>query len=104
MAAAEHNVWVGGKWYGPSYPAAGDIPEELLGGAELDLDGPDFDELDPDDPAAAPSDPTPPPKAGPGSGKAAWATYAEAFGVEVPADASRDDIVEACEAAGVATS
>lgn len=42
-----------------------------------------------------------PPRAGKGSGKEAWAAYAEANGVEVDADASRDDIIAACEAAGV---
>lgn len=43
----------------------------------------------------------PPAKAGKGSGKEAWADYAEAHGVSVSDDASRDEIIAACESAGV---
>lgn len=39
--------------------------------------------------------PEEPPKAGPGSGAAAWRDYAEQIGVEVPEDASRDEIINA---------
>lgn len=42
----------------------------------------------------------PPPKAGRGSGKEAWAAYAEKLDVDVDADATRDDIVAAVAAAG----
>lgn len=49
------------------------------------------------------TDLTAPPKDGSGSGKAAWHTYAAAIGVEVPADASRDDVIAAIEAAGKPT-
>lgn len=42
-----------------------------------------------------------PPKGGAGSGMQAWAAYAASKGVEVPEDASRDDIIAACQAAGV---
>lgn len=45
----------------------------------------------------------PPPKAGRGSGTEAWATYATANDVIVEDDAGRDDIIAACEAAGVPT-
>lgn len=44
-----------------------------------------------------------PPKGGPGSGKEAWAAYAAANDVDVPEDATRDDIIAACESAGVKT-
>jgi hypothetical protein len=42
-----------------------------------------------------------PPRAGAGSGKDAWRDYAAANGVQVADDATRDDIIAACEAAGV---
>lgn len=38
--------------------------------------------------------PVAPPRSGPGSGVQAWRTYAETLGVDVPDDASRDDIVD----------
>lgn len=44
----------------------------------------------------------PPPQGGPGSGLKAWAAYAKKHDVEVKADSSRDDIIEALEKAGVA--
>lgn len=40
-----------------------------------------------------------PPKTGKGSGLANWLTYAESLGVDVPEDASRDDVIAAVEAA-----
>jgi hypothetical protein len=45
----------------------------------------------------------PPPMSGTGSGKEAWAAYAARNDVEVPEGAKRDDILEALQAAGVAT-
>lgn len=42
-----------------------------------------------------------PPRAGRGSGVDAWRAFAAAKEVEVPEDASRDDIVELLEAEGV---
>lgn len=50
-----------------------------------------------------PPDGTLPPKSGAGSGKDAWAAYAAAKGVTVAGEASRDDIIAACAAAGVPT-
>lgn len=47
--------------------------------------------------------PSPPPLNGAGSGRDAWAAYAEAGGVEFADDARRDDIIAACAAAGVPT-
>lgn len=44
-----------------------------------------------------------PPKAGPGSSAEAWRTYAAGVGVEVEADASRDDVIAALKAAGKPT-
>ena len=35
-----------------------------------------------------------PPRAGPGSGVEAWSAYAKDLGIEVPADAKRDDVIE----------
>lgn len=45
----------------------------------------------------------PPPKGGAGSGAAAWREYAAKHNVEVSADASREDVVAALDAAGVRT-
>jgi len=47
--------------------------------------------------------PTPPPKTGKGSGPEAWRAYAEKVDVEVPADASREDVIAAVDAAGKPT-
>lgn len=44
-----------------------------------------------------------PPKSGRGSGAKAWADYAQAHGLNVDEDASKDDIIAALEAAGVPT-
>lgn len=44
-----------------------------------------------------------PPRHGAGSGRDAWAAYAAANGVAVDEDMSRADIIDAVEAAGVAT-
>lgn len=49
------------------------------------------------------AEPTPPPLAGAGSSREAWAAYAQAAGVEFAGDAKRDDIVAACAAASVPT-
>jgi hypothetical protein len=45
---------------------------------------------------------SPPPRAGKGSGLQPWADYATANGVEFEDGAGRDEIVAACEDAGVA--
>lgn len=45
----------------------------------------------------------PPSKAGAGSSRARWADYATAAGVTATEDMSRDDIIDACTAAGVRT-
>ncbi|MGW7248823.1 hypothetical protein [Streptomyces decoyicus] len=43
----------------------------------------------------------PPPRSGKGSGVEAWRAFAERKGVDVDQDATREDVVAACEAAGV---
>lgn len=44
-----------------------------------------------------------PPKAGPGSSRARWLAYAEINGVSIDEDATRDDIIAACQSVGVPT-
>lgn len=44
-----------------------------------------------------------PSRGGAGSGAGAWAEYAKAKGFEVPADASREEIIEALAAEGIPT-
>lgn len=44
-----------------------------------------------------------PARGGAGSGAGAWAAYAKAKGFDVPADASREEIIEALEAEGIPT-
>lgn len=44
-----------------------------------------------------------PPKNGPGSGAGAWHHYARNFPVDVPADATREQIIELLEAAEIPT-
>lgn len=56
---------------------------------------------DPDVPPPPPS-PKAPPRGGAGSGRDAWVAYADASGVEVTDDLrTREDIIAACELAGV---
>lgn len=43
-----------------------------------------------------------PPRSGKGSSTDVWAEYAAQQGVDVPDDASREDIIAACDAAGSA--
>ncbi|MGI5144798.1 hypothetical protein ACQEVC_45525 [Plantactinospora sp. CA-294935] len=51
----------------------------------------------------APAGDGPPPKGGAGSGAPEWRAYAARKGVEVPDDASRDDVIAALSAANVPT-
>lgn len=41
-----------------------------------------------------------PPRSGKGSGAAEWRAFAERKGVDVDQDATREDVIAACEAAG----
>jgi hypothetical protein len=81
--------------------AAGTAESDLPKGVEITNPRAwdDFD--DPAASASAASAGGPPPKSGRGSGRDAWADYAEANGVEVTEADSKDDVIAACEAAGV---
>jgi hypothetical protein len=85
-------VHVGGEVYKPGDTPPKDVAEEITNPLAW---GKDAD----DDTETADG---PPPLSGKGSGKGAWADYAETFDppVEVEADATRDDIVDAIRAAG----
>lgn len=107
--ASEVNVWFRGKWYGPSYPDAGDLPagravvndstrpEPVLTATQNAT----FEQVAAEQFGARDAQPSPPPKTGPGSSRAKWVTYAAEHGVTVGSDDTRDDIIDACEAAGV---
>lgn len=71
--------------------------------APADDDEPDQTQVQEPAPASAPkpSLPPPPPRRGKGSGLDAWQAYANLAGVTYGGDASRDDIITACETAGV---
>lgn len=87
----DSNVWIKGRWYGPSYPDAGDPPASGRHAAPSVQSAPARESESAD----------PPPMAGAGSSRAKWAAYAEANGVEIADDATRDEIIEAVRAAGV---
>jgi hypothetical protein len=56
---------------------------------------------DEDEEAATDGDtPEPPPRSGPRGSGQAWRDYATAVGVDVPADAKRDDVIAALRKAG----
>ncbi|MFF3190553.1 hypothetical protein [Streptomyces misionensis] len=89
-------VHVGGAAYGPDDEVPADVAKRIGDHAWTET-------------ASAPEAPTPtgegggeaPPRSGRGSGVDVWREFAEQHDVEVAADASRDDIIAACEAAGV---
>jgi hypothetical protein len=79
------------------------VQARVEGGGELtEAEQEAFDALESDDESGA-SGGEAPPKGGPGSGRDAWAAYAEANDVDVTDEMNRDDIIAACEAKGVAT-
>lgn len=86
-------VYVGGRAFEP-----GSTPPEEF--ADQITNPNAWTESDTDEPARVDGVPA---KAGRGSSQKAWAEYAQAKGVEVDADAARDDIIAACEAAGIPT-
>jgi hypothetical protein len=93
-------VHVAGTVYGPD----DDVPPEVAvritnpnaweGGVP-----PSFDDEDDGSPGASGAAAVEPPRSGPGSGKDAWAAYAAARGLEVPADADRAAIIAAVDKA-----
>lgn len=89
-------VHVDGVAYGPDdrIPAAAlrQIGDHAFADAEVD-DG------DQDGGGTGGGDTEAPPRSGRGSGVEAWRVFAEQHDVEVAADASREDIIAACEAA-----
>jgi hypothetical protein len=102
MAALSSNVFADGRWYGPSYPEAGDPPADSVAAEKaFEHDG-GPDPADSSAPRRTPADP-PPPKTGHGAARSKWADYARANGVAVGDEASREDIIAACQAANVRT-
>lgn len=79
---------------------------------EDEPDAPEHETTEPTEPEPAPSGPTPaptpvkeevdaPPRSGKGSGFPVWKAFADAHGVSSPAGATREDIIDACEAVGL---
>lgn len=105
-------VMVDGEWYGPDSEVPADVAKRIGAHAwtDSDQDGGELAEVGFVDPSAQQS-PTPtgagggaveaPPRSGRGSGIEAWRTFAEQNGVGTDSDMSREDIIAACEAAGV---
>ncbi|EST22776.1 hypothetical protein [Streptomyces niveus] len=94
-------VHVGGVAYGPNDEVPPDVAKRIGDHAWTDVTEVEDDLDDQDDAGGGSPESDPPPRSGRGSGVEAWRTFAEQHDVEVAADASREDIVAACEAAGV---
>lgn len=93
MGRLIRNVFVGGSWYGPAYGNADSVPAEVAEQiGDLAWDTQAAPEVIP---AVVPGQA--PPRAGRGSGRDAWAAYAASLGVEVPGDATREDIIAAVD-------
>ncbi|MEU3289899.1 hypothetical protein [Streptomyces longwoodensis] len=97
-------VHVDGDRYGPDdeVPAAvakriGDHAWADDGGEVRGEDGPETVEFT--DPGAGRNEA--PPRSGRGSGVEAWRAFAERHGVDTDDEMNRDDVIAACEAAGV---
>jgi hypothetical protein len=74
-----------------------DVPAEQVE-TELRL-GRVEEQPEPPDPAADPTEP--PPQRGRGSGLGAWTAYAHAWGVAVPAEWTRDKVIEELAGRGI---
>jgi len=109
MAQLARNVHIGGVWYRPGDTVPDEVAARLTnpavwaGGQRPVVAAP---AADPDAGGSAPpptekSETQAPPRSGRGSGEKAWAQFAHARGVQVPEGAGRDDIIAACEQAGV---
>ncbi|MFF7171094.1 hypothetical protein [Streptomyces pseudovenezuelae] len=99
-------VHVGGNAYGPDDEVPAEVAERIGDHAwQDDSEAPGEDEPE----AVGFTDPRTsqqqtveaPPRSGRGSGIEAWLAFAEAQGVGTDSDMNRDDVIAACEAAGV---
>lgn len=88
-------VTVGGSLFSPDDK----IPAELA----KQITNPKVHGEDSTEPTPAPEVGAVPPRSGAGSARDAWAVYAANNGVEVDAEASREDIIAALDTAGVPT-
>lgn len=86
---------VDGVAYGPTDQVPPKVAKKI--GDHAWTDG--ADEVLVNDPGGSGGDVEAPPRSGRGSGIDAWRAFAEQHDVEVAADASREDIIAACEAA-----
>lgn len=104
-------VHVDGTAYGPDSKVPPEVAERIGEHAWEDSDGEAPGEDGPEtvgftDPGAAGS-PTPtgageaPPRSGRGSGIDAWRKYVEDNGVDMPTDATREELIAAAETAGL---
>lgn len=113
MARPGRNVLIKGRWYGPSYPAAGDPPtvrspkSAPAPVSPSQEPAPPVEETVTPEPVAGADTPQPPPRYGKGSGNAAWRDWARAVGIDLAAlggaDAGREQILDAAHAAGILT-
>jgi hypothetical protein len=99
-------VHVGGVAYGPGTDVPPEVAEKIGAHAwepdEDDQGEGEGAQIGVEDPTTtqSPGD-EPPARSGRGSGIDAWRKFAEQNGVEYDTDASRDEIIAACEAAGI---
>ncbi|MFE2747319.1 hypothetical protein ACFXKX_23825 [Streptomyces scopuliridis] len=91
-------VHVGGVAYGPNDDVPPAVAKRIGDHAWTDVA--EVEDIE-DDAAGGSPESDPPPRSGRGSGVEAWRTFAAQHDVEVAADASREDIIAACETAGV---
>lgn len=91
---AARYVTVAGRTYAPGEKIPAEVVELIDNPAVWESDEEPEDDEEPEGL---------PPMSGKGSGRDAWAAYAQANGVAVDDDATRDQIVAGLEAAGVAT-
>lgn len=81
-------------------PAPADAEPTPVEAGRITDSGDEPERPEPADVPAVPAEVDVPARRGPGSGKEAWASYAQAQGVQVEDGATRDEIVSALEAAG----
>ncbi|MEV8349055.1 hypothetical protein ACFVTT_15640 [Streptomyces niveus] len=92
-------VHVDGVAYGPGDEIPAAVLRQIGDHAFADAEVDDADQDDNGDGSGG--DVEAPPRSGRGSGVEAWRKFAEQHDVEVAPDASREDIIAACEAAEV---